>query len=184
MVDLGTGTGQAVLRRARTNRDELVVGIDPDAQAMADSSRRASANPRKGGLPNALFFVASAEDLPGPLSGLADVVTIALPWGSLLRGVLTADQQLLAGLSFLLKPRGEAEILASATERDAAAAGITLANAADAERLGCRLESAALRLLECREATESDVSRLSSGWGKRLGIPRQRQAWLFRLQKA
>jgi hypothetical protein len=32
-------------------------------------------------------------------------------------------------------------------------------------------------------ATKSDVDRLSSGWGKRLGIPAKRQAWLFRLRR-
>ena len=183
MLDLGTGTGQAVLRRARQKPDELVIGIDPDAQAMADSSRRAAANPRKGGLPNALFLVASAEDLPGPLATLTDEVTIVLPWGSLLRSVLTADEQLLFKLRALLTPHGEAAILVSTTDRDAASAGIKLANAADAQRLACRLESAGLQLVECREATESDVSRLSSAWGKRLGVPQRRTAWLFRLRE-
>ena len=151
---------------------------------MADSSRRASAQPRKGGLPNALFLVASAEELPGPLCGSADEVTIALPWGSLLKGLLAGDEQILANINAVLRPAGELEILVSATDRDAAAAGITLANAADAERLGCRLESAGVQLIECREATESDVGRLSSAWGKRLGIPSRRRAWLFRLRKS
>ena len=130
---------------------------------MVDSSRRAGANPRKGGLPNALFLVASAEDLPGPLATLADEVTIVLPWGSLLRSVLTADGQLLTSLSALLKPRGEAEILVSATDRDAAAAGITLATADDAQRLGCRLESADLQLVECRQALDQLTQLLRLG---------------------
>jgi 16S rRNA (adenine(1408)-N(1))-methyltransferase len=183
VVDLGTGTGRAVLRRARAHPDEFVIGIDPDASAMADSSRRAAANPRKGGLANAMFLVGAAEDLPGPLCGRADEVTIALPWGSLLRSVLTADQRLLSNVGALLNSRGEIEILVSATERDAAAVGITLANTADAHYLGCRLESAGLQLVECRLATESDIDRLSSGWGKRLGIPARRQAWLLRLRR-
>jgi len=184
VVDLGTGTGQAVLRRARLHPEDLVVGVDPDASAMADSSRRASVSSRKGGLPNAMFLVASAEDLPGPLCGLVDEVTIALPWGSLLRGVLTADELLLRNLSAQLKAGGDVEILVSATDRDAAAAGLTLQTAADAERLGLWLQSGALKLVDCRQATESDVRRLSSGWGQRLGIPNRRQAWVFRLQKA
>jgi len=162
---------------------QLVIGIDPDARAMVDSSRRASAKPEKNGLPNAMFLVASAEDLPGPLVSLVDEVTIALPWGSLLKSVLTADERLLAKLHQSLKVRGEVEILVSTTERDAAAAGITLANAADAQHLGCRLESAGFQLADCRQATESDVNRLSSGWGKRLGIPERRPAWLFRLRQ-
>jgi 16S rRNA (adenine(1408)-N(1))-methyltransferase len=183
VVDLGTGTGQAVLRRARAHPNQLVIGIDPDASAMADSSRRAAANPRKGGLANAMFLAGAAADLPGPLCRRADQVTIALPWGSLLRGVLTADQKLLFSVCAVLKPRGEMEILVSATDRDAAAAGITLSNTGDAQELGCRLESDGLQLVECRLATKSDVDRLSSGWGKRLGIPAERKAWLFRLRR-
>jgi 16S rRNA (adenine(1408)-N(1))-methyltransferase len=160
-----------------------VIGIDPDASSMADSSRRAAASARKGGLANAIFLVGAADDLPGRLCGRADEVTIALPWGSLLRGVLTADQRLLGNVGALLKSRGEIVILVSATDGDAAAGGITLSSSADAQELGCRLDSGALQLVECRLATKSDVDRLSSGWGKRLGIPAKRQAWLFRLRR-
>ena len=151
---------------------------------MADSSRRAAANPRKGGLPNALFLVAAAEELPGPLVGRVDLVTIVLPWGSLLRGLLAADRDLIAGITDLACPEGDIEILVSATDRDAAAHGFTLVNEADADGLVERLESAGLRVLECRPADQSDVARLSSGWGKRLGIPTKRQAWFLRLRRS
>ena len=171
------------MRRARAHPDELVIGIDADASAMAESSRRAASNPRKGGVANAVFLAGAADDLPGPLCDRADRVTIALPWGSLLRGVLTGDHNLLSGLGATLKSRGEVEILVSAAYRDAAAAGITLSNTADAQELGCRLASGGLQLVECRLATKSDVDRLSSGWGKRLGIPAKRHAWLFRLRR-
>ena len=182
-IDIGTGTGQAVLRRARLNPNELVIGVDADALAMADASRRAAARPLRGGLSNALFLAAAAEHLPGPLARTADHVTIALPWGSLLRALLTPDMDLIHRLSALLRATGELEILVSATGRDAAAANITLKSGADAVRLAVPFESAGLQVVECRLATESDINRLSSRWGRRLGIPARRQAWLFRARK-
>lgn len=182
-IDVGTGGGQAVVRRARRNRNELAIGLDADALAMADASRRVAANSRHGGLPNALFLAASAAELPGYLAGRADLVTVALPWGSLLRAFLEPDTQLVCGIADVLKSGGELELLISATERDAAAAGITLRDANDVGRLADVLVAAGLDVIECRQATESDVEKLSSAWGKRLGIPARRQAWLLRARR-
>jgi 16S rRNA (adenine(1408)-N(1))-methyltransferase len=50
-----------VLRAAAERPDTLVVGLDANAAAMAEASRRAL---RRGGLPNALFAVAAAEHPP------------------------------------------------------------------------------------------------------------------------
>jgi 16S rRNA (adenine(1408)-N(1))-methyltransferase len=60
-VDLGTGDGRAVLAAARRDPDTLAVGLDANAAAMADASRRAT---RRNALPNALFAVAAAEHPP------------------------------------------------------------------------------------------------------------------------
>ena len=61
VVDLGTGDGRAVIERARAQPDALVVGIDASAAGMADASRRAARSVPRGGVPNALFVVAAAE---------------------------------------------------------------------------------------------------------------------------
>ena len=80
-----------MLAAAADEPDRLVVGIDANAAGMATASRRAAATPRRGGLPNALFVVAAIGALPRELDGLADVVTVHFPWGSLLRGLLGAE---------------------------------------------------------------------------------------------
>jgi hypothetical protein len=152
-IDIGTGAGQAVLRRAREHPAELVIGLDADARAMSDASRRASATERRGGLPNVIFLAAAVEELPGLLSGTADRVSVALPWGSL---------------------------LLSATDRDSAAAGSSLEDDDDVARLAAAYEALGLQVVERRPARESDVDRLSSAWGRRLGIPARRRAWLIR----
>ena len=43
--------------------------------------------------------MASAEALPDGLCGLADLVTVNLPWGSLLRGALALDDAAAAGIA-------------------------------------------------------------------------------------
>ena len=63
-IDLGTGDGRYVLAAAAAQPDRLVIGVDANAQSMATASRRASAKPARGGLPNALFVVAAVEALP------------------------------------------------------------------------------------------------------------------------
>ena len=173
-----------MLRRARKNAEELVIGLDADATAMADASRRAAAAPHRGGVSNAIFLPAGAQELPGPLANSADQITIALPWGSLLRDLLNADEQLIDRLTRTLRPGGEVEILISASERDAAAQGISLQSEEDGVEFASRLQSAGLHVVDCREALRSDVDRLSSGWGRKLGIPERRRAWLFLCRQA
>ena len=46
-------------------------------------------------LPNMLFVIASAQDLPRELNGLISHITINFPWGSLLESLLTGDPMLM-----------------------------------------------------------------------------------------
>lgn len=168
-----------MLRAARREPDALFVGVDPDAAALREASHAAARAARRGGPPNVLFLVESAEALPGPLAGRADLVTIALPWGSLLRGLLSADVSLLHAVSALLKPSGEIELLLSTTPTDGAS--VLLHTDEDARALARAYESAGLSVAGWRAATSEDVARLSSSWGRRLGIPERRTAWIFQL---
>jgi 16S rRNA (adenine(1408)-N(1))-methyltransferase len=106
VIDLGTGDGRFVLRTARERPQSLVVGIDPVHDAMAGVARRASAKPSRGGVPNALFLVASAEALPPALSSKASMVTVNFPWGSLLRTLVLPDPGGLRVVVGLLEPGG------------------------------------------------------------------------------
>jgi 16S rRNA (adenine(1408)-N(1))-methyltransferase len=179
VVDVGTGGGTALMRRARRQPTTFFVGIDANAERMREASHRARRSPQRGGAPNAAFVAASAEDLPGPLAASADEVTVVLPWGSLMRGVLTADGVMVARLTGLLRGRGRLELLLSIVETDAGAEMPALdengarALAAEYGRLGLTVE-------EVRLAEEADIDRLGSSWGRRLGIPTHRQAWILR----
>ena len=74
-----------MLRLARHSPDTLVVGVDTNAAAMQDASRKAP--------PNALFLVADARDALRMFEGRVSELRVALPWGSLLRRVLEGDRE-------------------------------------------------------------------------------------------
>jgi 16S rRNA (adenine(1408)-N(1))-methyltransferase len=162
------------------------VGIDPVAGVMADASGRAAAPARKGGLPNAVFVVASAEALPGALAGVADRVTVNLPWGSLLRGALALDGRAAAGVASLVAPGGAVEMLLAPAPRDRLADDLSVESrlggslAADWATLG-------LELCEARRATPADIAAARTTWARRLGIAgdrgRDRVAWHLVLRR-
>jgi 16S rRNA (adenine(1408)-N(1))-methyltransferase len=171
-----------VLATAAAEPDRLVVGVDANAAAMATASRRAGAAPRRGGLPNALFVLAAAEALPCELDGVADLVTVHFPWGSLLRGLLAADPAVMAGVARVLRPGGTLAVLLSSTDRDRGA-GVGPVGEATLEALAGPYARCGLTVTEVRPAGAADVAAAHSSWGKRLGAGARRPAWLLRAGK-
>jgi len=162
-IDLGTGDGRVVLRRALREPATLAIGIDPVAAAMAEASARASRPVRKGGLENALFVVAAAESLPRELVGLAHEVTIILPWGSLLDGILAGGPGIPASIATLLRPRGRLTVLLSVVERDGHPP-------VDRDLIDRAFADVGLRAVGRRPAGEAELRDLGSTWAKRLRV--------------
>ncbi len=84
-----------------------MIGVDANADGMRYASRRAA----RGGVTNALFGRLSLEDAPGELAGIADAVTVLLPWGGLLRAVALPDPSALSRLRALCKPNAELRVV-------------------------------------------------------------------------
>ena len=80
-IDLGTGDGRLPAVLAREAPERLFVGVDASAAGMRERSGRAC----RSHVPNLLFVRAAVEALPPELTGIADDVTVVLPWGSLRR---------------------------------------------------------------------------------------------------
>ncbi len=99
-LDLGTGDGRYVRTLAVEHPDWFIIGVDSCRENLHEYSRAK--------LQNMLFVIASAQGLPGELSGLISHITIHFPWGSLLGSLLTCDASLLNGLSSIA--RGNARI--------------------------------------------------------------------------
>jgi 16S rRNA (adenine(1408)-N(1))-methyltransferase len=176
-VDVGTGDGRSLLRRARTDGRALFVGIDANAAGIREASRRAARPARTGGAPHALFLVAAAETLPGPLAELADEVTVVLPWGSPLHGMLHADPHLVGALRGLLRDGGWLEALLSVAGADGVPSHPTL-NEYSPMRIAEAYRALGLWCAELRPAAAADVERFSSSWARRLGVPGRREGWV------
>src|SRR5258706_8137145 len=90
ILDLGTGDGRYVHTLAERNPHWFVIGVDSCRENLREYSRTK--------LPNTLFVIASAQELPHELNGLVSHITINFPWGSLLKSLLDGDPGLLCGL--------------------------------------------------------------------------------------
>jgi hypothetical protein len=90
ILDLGTGDGRYVHCLADNFPDAFVIGVDACRENLHEHSRLK--------LTNALFIIASAQELPHELNGLVSHITINFPWGSLLQSLLTNDPALMRGL--------------------------------------------------------------------------------------
>jgi 16S rRNA (adenine(1408)-N(1))-methyltransferase len=181
-IDVGTGDGRAVLAAAARAPQTLVLGLDAVAASMAESSRRAAGPARKGGMPNAAFVVAAAEAPPAALCGVADLVTVRFPWGSLLRGCAGLDDSVAAGVAALVGPGGTLELLVAPSARDNLA-GIPLEPAALVEAASRAFERHGLAVHAGREATDEEVTASGSTWARRLASqrPTDRGVMLVRL---
>ena len=101
-MDLGTGDGKFAFCHAENFPGNFVIGVDACRENLHEVSRAK--------LPNLLFIIASAQNLPHELSGLVSHVTINFPWGSLLESLLTGDSQLMRGLASIAQPSAALDV--------------------------------------------------------------------------
>jgi 16S rRNA (adenine(1408)-N(1))-methyltransferase len=171
VVDLGTGDGRAVIMEAAADPGTLVIGIDADARAMAELSRKAAAAPAKGGHANVVFIASGVELLPAELDGIADRVTVRFPWGSLLRGAIGVDPEVSRSIGRLVGSAGTLELALSIVEhdrlgaRDAVADASTDAAITDAAATDAGLPADAAFARLGRPFGEADVERIRSVFG-------------------
>ena len=178
MIDLGTGDGRAVLAEAGSDPDAFVLGIDADARAMAEASRRAATPAARPSVPNVLFIATGVDQLPCELDGIADRVTVRFPWGSLLRGALGRDAAVAASIARLVAPGGRLDTTLSIVERDRPAGDGGALGPADLERMTTSFAALGLELVEVRRLTADDVAAIRSTWAQRLAAGRSdRPVW-------
>jgi hypothetical protein len=173
---VGAGDGRFVLSRASEHPEELVLAIDASHAAMRESSWRAG----RRRIPNAVFVASSLEQLSAELQGLASLVTVHFPWGSLLEAAVGRDPAGAEGLAELVGPAGRLRLLVSASSRDAARGAAEL----DPEAIVDSYRRRGFVVDACREATLTDVDAARSSWGRRLlGADGDRRAWLIELRR-
>ena len=171
-----------MLATAAACPDVLAIGVDADVASMAEASRRAARDVRRGGWPNALFVAAAAESLPAELDGIATSLTAHFPWGSLLRGLLQADPAILTGIVRVTRPGAAVTLLLSVTERDHVA-GLDRFDSRAMESIGREYAAHGLVLVEGRPATADDLAAAHSTWAKKLSAGVRRPAWRLRFRR-
>jgi 16S rRNA (adenine(1408)-N(1))-methyltransferase len=174
VLDLGTGDGKHVLTVARRRPDTLVLGLDAGPDQMRRTAARAAAKPARGGVPNAAFVWAAVEDLPRELTGITEVHAL-MPWGSLLRALVTPDQTVLRSITERCAP--EARFLVTlnlhAWRPPVPEVGDTAEPTPDSvERLADAYANAGWRLDRAEYLDTAGIADLGTSWTKRLSSSR------------
>ena len=173
VVDIGTGDGRFVYRSAKKNPHKFYIGIDANAKPLEKISMKATRKPAKGGLPNVLFVQAAVEELPEELNETADEIHIHFPWGSLLRAVVSGNENILAALRRISAPGCLLEIITGIDEER---------DKTEIERLNLpkiteeylqkilipKYEAADFEVLESGILNPSEWSRLETSWARKL----------------
>jgi 16S rRNA (adenine(1408)-N(1))-methyltransferase len=179
VIDAGAGDGRWAYDNARRDPDSLYIAVDPDAETLAEYAYRAGRKPSRGGTDHAVFVVAAAEALPPELAGIAALVRVNFPWGSLLRGLVLPEAGVLEALAGLGAPVARFEFVISYDpEHDIAGlAGETLPPLSEARIdnvLAAPYAAAGLQIDDRRQMSLDEAIALPSTWARRLlhGRPR------------
>jgi 16S rRNA (adenine(1408)-N(1))-methyltransferase len=164
MLDLGTGDGRYVHCLADNFPDAFIIGVDSCRENLREHSHMK--------LPNALFIIASAQELPRELNGLVSHITINFPWGSLLESLLNGDSKLMRGLE---------SISCSATSIDVRLNGGAMAEVGTALEVGAKKIHNNLLYTgwQMDDPVAMDICALRkfpSTWAKRLAFGRDPRA--------
>jgi 16S rRNA (adenine(1408)-N(1))-methyltransferase len=172
-LDVGTGDGRFVLRYAQEQPRRLVIGMDPVRENMRESSAKAAKKPERGGAANALFVAGSVEQPPDELRGVADEIFVTLPWGSLMRGIILGEEQVLGALASFGAPGALVRIVLNTRIFDEPVP-IEARDLPEVtpqyvrETLSAAFERAGMRIERTEWMDADEVATLGTTWAKRL----------------
>jgi 16S rRNA (adenine(1408)-N(1))-methyltransferase len=174
MVDVGTGDGRFAYHLASADPTRLVIGIDALEEPLGEIAAKAARKPARGGRANLLLVRARVEELPADLHGVADEVSVQLPWGSLLEGIVLARDDVLGGLATLCRPGARLTVtlngeiwLDSTPARYESLPVPTPEYVADVVATG--LAGVGIRFGEARYSSAVEAKALPTTWARRLG---------------
>ncbi|MDR1628812.1 MAG: class I SAM-dependent methyltransferase [Oscillospiraceae bacterium] len=183
-IDVGTGSGRLVLKHALKNPNGIFIGIDPSAASMHESALKAAKLARKTGPDNLLFVVCAIESPPMELLGLADRVSVILPWGSLRDGVVKVDSLVLGNLRKLGKPGATLEILVGYDGRnepfEMEKRSLPALSCGYFASLTPQYRHAGIEILRVRAVKNEELKQMESDWAKKLAYGGERT--LYRLE--
>ncbi|MDR2337934.1 MAG: 16S rRNA (adenine(1408)-N(1))-methyltransferase NpmA [Deltaproteobacteria bacterium] len=184
-LDLGTGDGKQVYRYAKNNPDTLYIGIDAVKANLVEISSKITKKPMKGGLNNVILVISAIEELPTELQNIANSLTIFLPWGSLLEGLVKPVASFLKNIVFVAKNSTSFEFVITYSElfesseiqrRQLPDININYFN----EMYRATLKELGLIIENIEVLDNEDIKLFESQWAKRLAYGRKRD--FFRIQ--
>lgn len=182
-LDIGTGDGRYVYKNALANPHTLYIGIDP-ASNLKEYQRQI--NRKK--LRNALLINVSIENFNPSGEELFDEITIILPWGNLLKYVVTADKSFYEKITLWLKPTGVIKVIfgfnEELEEKQTKRLNLKDLNEKEMEYLKNQYSSLSnLNLVEFKEITYLDLSMVDTSWSKKLSFGKNRKYIFLELKK-
>lgn len=171
-VDVGTGDGKFVYQLARQHPDWFCIGLDAARENLTEHAAKIYKKPARGGVPNALYAIAAIENLPPELENCADSVTINFPWGSLLRGLVLAENAVLKALVKLAKPTATLTMLVNYNIFDDPVPlelrDLPAFTPETVDSIAPQYEAAGLVMIERGFVGEDSVKTIPSLWAKRV----------------
>lgn len=181
---MGSGDGKYPYRLARQCPERLFVAVDANPEGLRSIARQAARKPGKGGVPNLLCLAEAAEALGQALPGVADRVSVILPWGRLLAAVAEPNFDDLRQIAALGQPGAEFELLFSYDRRVDGAGGALSRDGLDAahvrEQLPPRYAEAGLTVQRVEPVAMAELKNYGTTWAKRLAYGRPREVWRIR----
>jgi SAM-dependent methyltransferase len=171
VLDLGTGDGRYARALADRHPRWFFIGVDSCRENLREHSQAK--------LANLLFVIASAQNLPNELTGLATHLTINFPWGSLLESLLSGDPRLLCGLKSVSHTRAALDLRLNGGAL--AEAGKTLE--AGTDRIFYNLLQAGWQIEHPVLMDASALKKFPSTWAKRLAFGRDPRAMMLSGQR-
>ena len=183
-LDLGTGDGRFVYKKALKNPETFYIGIDPSHKQLKIYSKKAV---RKK-LENVLFLRGSAESLPKNLNSFVSTLYIILPWGSLLQYIATPNTQILKNIIDLLKHKGILEIIFGYVQEreptETARLGLGILDSVYIENILIpKYGELDLVLEKSNTLTKKELREFESTWSKKLGFGKERPLFHLKFRK-
>ena len=161
------------------------MAVDTHAEALAKIARQAARKASRGGVSNLLCIAEAAEVLGQALPGVADRVSVILPWGRLLRTVAEPNLEDLRHIAALGQMGADFEMVFSYDTRIDGQGGGPLGmggldEAHVRDRLPLAYASTGLAVQEVNRVNMDGLKTYSTTWTKRLAYGRKREVWRIR----
>lgn len=183
-VDLGTGEGEYAFRQSQKNSDVLYVGIDACQEVMSEYAIKSEKRAKKQSIRNLVYVVATAEALPEELTGIADKITIHLPWGSLRDGLVKGCPVLLSNIRKIARLGATIDICITYSSDIEESMMIkrelpALTPSYVKETLQNLYRPFGIEIKKTQVLSNRDLIKLDTKWAKKLGYGKMRESFLL-----